>query len=261
MNTTALPTITSVRHLLQLLAAPGGLVLDDNDPEVLPLLEEAKAAGLIHYSLTLGSIFGNSTRWKLTSAGREYLETGSDEGDLQPHTPKLHTDPPAPPEPEVPAADLPTVDGVPVPYLEHPHHEEDADGPAHEEGVPPADADRDARPDGTAGSPEEMHEPAAPVHPARAEVEPNDLTWPDHIRDAAHFAELVEAVLARTHTPADLHEQLVPYAEVVAQQRNAWRQLYGDVKLTPLSFTRRNVRRWAKAPHQFTLATLPDTAP
>lgn len=232
MNTTALPTITSVRHLLQLLAAPGGLVLDDNDPDVLPLLEEAKAAGLIHYSLTLGSIFGNSTRWKLTSAGREYLETGSDEGDLQPHTPEPHTDPPAPPEPEVPAAELPTVDGVPVPYLEHPHTEEDE--------VPP---------------------PAVPDEPEPKAAEPRNAPWPPHIRDAAHFAEMVEMVLARTYTPADLHEQLVPYAEVVAQQREAWRQFYGDVKLTPLSFTRRNVRRWAKAPHQFTLATLPDTAP
>lgn len=258
MNTTALPTITSIRHLLQVLAAPGGLVLDDNDPDLLPLLEEAKAKGLIHYSLTLGSIFGNSTRWKLTNAGREYLDTGSDEGDLQPHTP---ADPPASPEPEVPAAELPMVDGVPVPYLEHPHHEQPADGPAHEEGMPPAAAGGEAELDRTAGSPETADGSPASVHVAPAEVQPSDLSWPLHIRDAAHFAELVEAVLARTHTPAELHEQLMPYAEVVAMQREAWQQFYGDIKLTPLSFTRRNVRRWAKAPHQFTLATLPDTAP
>lgn len=242
---TATPTITSLRHLLQVIGHDG-TTLPDDDPELTAWLEEAKAQALITYTLGLGAIFSSRTRWRLTEAGRHYLDT-DEPGDLQP-VPVADAPPPPPPPP--PAPPMPVVHEVPVPYIEHPmpdateeeeleegdHPYPHADAPGQQGGADGADA-------GASGTDHDPHAGAAHVE-AQGEAQ----------GQAAELVAFVNAALLAWPNIDDLRTAIGPGIE-----RARLAGLCGGDDRKVLAFTRRNLKRWAAAPHRFRLANLPNS--
>ena len=112
MSTTA--TITTTRELLEAIG-PNGATFPDADRDLVAMLHEAKAQGLVRSAMTWSQLWGDQTTWRLTTAGLEALDTpDADNEEATNETTDADAEPTdSPDDPPVDAAD--TVDDTETP--------------------------------------------------------------------------------------------------------------------------------------------------